>query len=186
MRRVLAAAALATLACLVLAGGARAAVGDYGLKSFEASLSSNQAGAHPDLVTSFELKREASGQLFASTREITVETPPGLLANPNSVEQCTEAELVTINVTDPASGSCPVDSQVGISEVTVFNEGGARTFFEPVYMMTPPVGVNPMLVSIDLPPLTAVTLAPLPRWAMIRRSGTSFASWRTIDSHERP
>src|ERR1700730_418100 len=29
-------------------------------------------------------------------------------------------------------------------------------------MITPPVGVNPMLVSIDLPPLTAVTLAPLP------------------------
>ena len=27
-------------------------------------------------------------------------------------------------------------------------------------MITPPVGVNPMLVSIDLPPLTAVTLAP--------------------------
>ena len=38
-------------------------------------------------------------------------------------------------------------------------------------MITPPVGVNPMLVSIDLPPLTAVMLAPLPRWAMIRRSG---------------
>lgn len=29
-------------------------------------------------------------------------------------------------------------------------------------MITPPLGVNPMLVSIDLPFLTAVTLAPLP------------------------
>ena len=38
-------------------------------------------------------------------------------------------------------------------------------------MITPPVGVSPMLVSIDLPPLTAVTLAPLPRWAMTTRSG---------------
>ena len=28
-----------------------------------------------------------------------------------------------------------------------------------------------MLVSIDFPFLTAVTLAPLPRWAMISRSG---------------
>ena len=35
-------------------------------------------------------------------------------------------------------------------------------------MITPPVGVNPMLVSIDWPSLTAVMLAPLPRWAMIR------------------
>lgn len=139
MRRALeTAAALACLASLALAAGARADVSGYGLKSFEAELSSNQAGAHPDLVTNFELKREASGALFASTRDITVETPPGLLANPNSVAQCTAAELVTINVTDIESGSCPTDSQVGISEVTVFNEGGVRTFFEPVYMMTPP------------------------------------------------
>lgn len=140
MRRALATAALACLTCLALAPGAWADASDYGLKSFEAEVSSNQAGAHPDLVTSFELKREASGALFASTRDITVETPPGLLANPNAVAQCTAAELVTINVTDVKSGSCPTDSQVGISEVTVFNEGGTRTFFEPVYMMTPPDG----------------------------------------------
>jgi len=138
MRSALKMAALTGLACLVFAAGARGDASDYGLNSFEASLSNNQAGAHPDFVTSFELKREASGALFASTRDITVETPPGLLANPNAVAQCTEADLVTINVTDPGSGSCPPDSQVGISEVTVFNEGGPRTFFEPVFMMAPP------------------------------------------------
>jgi hypothetical protein len=55
-----------------------------------------------------------------------------------------------------------------------------------VPMITPPVGVNPMLVSIDLPPLTAVTLAPLPRWAITRRFGRSSANWWTIDSQERP
>lgn len=39
--------------------------------------------------------------------------------------------------------------------------------------MTPPLGVKPMLVSIDRPAFSAVMLAPLPRWAMTRRSGTS-------------
>ena len=38
-------------------------------------------------------------------------------------------------------------------------------------MIKPPLGVSPMLVSIDLPSLTAVTLAPLPRCAMTRRFG---------------
>jgi hypothetical protein len=33
-----------------------------------------------------------------------------------------------------------------------------------------------MLVSIDFPFLTAVTLAPLPRWAMISRPGGSSPS----------
>jgi hypothetical protein len=138
MRRAFEVAAPIVLACLALTGSAEADPSDYGLKSFEASLSSNQAGGHPDLVTSFELKREASGALFATTRDITIETPPGLLANPNAVVHCTAAQLVTIDVNDPESGSCPTDSQVGVSEVTVFNEGGPRTFFEPVFMMEPP------------------------------------------------
>jgi hypothetical protein len=38
-----------------------------------------------------------------------------------------------------------------------------------VPMITPPVGVNPMLVSIERPPLTAVMLAPLPRCAITSR-----------------
>jgi hypothetical protein len=138
VRRTLETAAAAILTCLGLAGTAGAAASDYGVKSFAASLSGNQAGGHPDLVTSFELKREASGALFATTRDITIETPPGLLANPNAVVHCTAAQLVTIDVNDPESGSCPTDSQVGVSEVTVFNEGGPRTFFEPVFMMEPP------------------------------------------------
>ena len=40
-----------------------------------------------------------------------------------------------------------------------------------VPMTRPSSGVKPMVVSMDLPPSTAVMLAPLPRWqVMIFRS----------------
>ena len=39
--------------------------------------------------------------------------------------------------------------------------------------MTPPLGVKPMLVSIDRPAFSAVMLAPLPRCAMTRRSAAA-------------
>ncbi|HWM54167.1 MAG TPA: hypothetical protein VNO20_02090 [Solirubrobacterales bacterium] len=124
---------------LAFATSARADVSDYGIKSFSASLSTNQAGDHPDFVTSFDLKREPSGLLHATTREIVIDSPPGLTGNPNVVPKCTAAQLVLTDVNDPSGeGSCPIGSQVGISEVTVFNEGGARTFIEPVYNMEPP------------------------------------------------
>jgi hypothetical protein len=138
MRRALGAAIVTALCCLALGGSAHAAVSDYGVESFEASLSTAQAGAHPDIAVGFQLKRDDEGFLFATTRDLEIETPPGLLVNPNAVDQCTAAELVAIDVSDPESPSCPTDSQVGITEVTVFNEGGAISFFEPVYMMEPP------------------------------------------------
>jgi uncharacterized circularly permuted ATP-grasp superfamily protein len=52
--------------------------------------------------------------------------------------------------------------------------------------ISPPLGVRPMLVSIETPSRTAVMLAPLPRWAISSRAGRSVASWCTMDSHDRP
>jgi hypothetical protein len=138
MRRLILLSVLVSLSALAFAASARADVSDYGIKSFSASLSTTQAGDHPDFVTSFDLKREPSGLLHAPTREIVIDSPPGLTGNPNVVPKCTAAQLVATDVNDPSGeGSCPIESQVGISEVTVFNEGGARTFIEPVYNMAP-------------------------------------------------
>ena len=140
MRRLPAVALLACLASLVLATVARADATDYAVKSFSASISTDQAGGHPDFTTSFELTRDQeSGELFASTRDLSIDLPPGLIGNPNAVSECTAAQLVTTDVNDPGNeNSCPIDSQVGITEVTVFNGGGTRTLFEPIYMMEPP------------------------------------------------
>jgi hypothetical protein len=132
------ASALAAVLMVLLGGAARADFSDYGIKSFGGSISTSQAGGRPDFTVSFELKREPSGVLFASTREISINAPPGLLGNPSAFPKCTATQLTTTDVEDPNGDSCPIDSQVGISEVTVFNEGGPRTFAEPVYNMEAP------------------------------------------------
>ena len=61
--RLLAAAVAATV---MLVGGlawsseAQADVSDFGIDSVSASLSTTQAGAHPDLTQGFDLKRDPS------------------------------------------------------------------------------------------------------------------------------
>jgi hypothetical protein len=142
VRRLLVTALLTCLASFVFATAAQADATDYAVKSFSASISTDQAGGHPDFTTSFELTRDQeSGELFASTRDLTIDLPPGLSGNPNVVSKCTAAQLVTTDVNDSGNeNSCPVDSQVGITEVTLFNGSGAHTLFEPIYMMEPPGG----------------------------------------------
>jgi hypothetical protein len=124
---------------------AKAAPQDYGIESVGATLSTTQAGAHPDLTFSFDLKRDPSSPLnpagehsaYARTRNVRIELPPGLIGDPNafaSSQQCTVEELLAWNTKE----SCPNSSQVGITRVAVADPSG--TVQEPVYMMQPPGG----------------------------------------------
>ncbi len=139
MKRLIASIWVASLVSLTLVGSAAADAGDYGIESFSASLTSNEAGAHPDFTTTFGLKRDPETNLiFAPTREIAIDLPPGLSGNPNAATRCTAADLALTEPNNPSNeNSCPVDSQVGVSEVTVYNGGGLRTFLEPLYNMEP-------------------------------------------------
>jgi hypothetical protein len=83
-----------------LSGTAQAA---GGIGSFEVHTSSTQAGAHPDLTTSFVL--EDPGQPNAAS-DIQIDLPGGVSGNPNAITACTAANY--------ASQQCPVDSQVGL------------------------------------------------------------------------
>ena len=104
----------------------------YELESVSASLSSTQAGAHADLTTFFELN-EKEGKPYATTRDVEVRLPPGVVGNPQGIPRCTVVQLGS----EPKDSECPIASQVGISEVTV---GGTSsgTFREPIYNMVPP------------------------------------------------
>ena len=131
------------LAGLVLAATlAPSAVADpseYGIKTFTASQTTSQAG---DLSLDFELQTEAGGQLPATTRDIAIELPPGLLGNPNAVPKCTAAQLMTTDVEDKSNATgCAQASQVGITEVLLFKNGSLNGFTEPVFNMKPPEGV---------------------------------------------
>lgn len=113
---------------------AQAEIEGYGLKSVSATLSSQQAGAHADFTTSFELLGngfEPTGR----TRDIFVSLPPGLIGNPQRFPRCSLAQFGQI----PAESNCPQDAQVGITEVTL---GGSvnTTLAEPIYNMYSPGG----------------------------------------------
>lgn len=106
----------------------------YALESVGVSLSSNQAGAHADLTTSFKLTRTGS-EPYAQTRDVEVALPPGMIGNPQAIPRCTVDQLGEL----PEESDCPIDSQVGVTEVTVMDPV-SKTFIEPIYNMKPPAG----------------------------------------------
>jgi hypothetical protein len=136
-----AAFAVALLFSALFAREVRADFNDYGIASFNASLSTSQAGAHPDFTTKVEFKADPASatdptglkQPYADTREITVNIPPGLIGNLNAVPTCSALQLAEI----PFNGiGCPMDSQVGILVVRLYGLAGA--FTSPIYLMESP------------------------------------------------
>ena len=152
--------ALAALALAALAPSASAAEFDkYAVKAVSASLSTTQAGAHADLTTVFELTRDEDNEPFALTRDIAVSLPPGMIGNPQDFPRCSIEELGT----QVEESECPVDSQVGVTDITL---GGAESgaFFEPIYNMDPPggdivarlglfAGIYPTLINVRVNPI---------------------------------
>ena len=126
---------LAVTAAVIFAAPAQAAEFDkYKLESVSVELSTVQAGEHPDFTTSFELS-ETVGEPYASTKDIEVAVPPGVIGNPQGIPRCSATQLGNV----PEESECPIDSQVGVTEVTVSGliDG---TVLEPIYNMEPPGG----------------------------------------------
>jgi hypothetical protein len=118
----------------------------FGIESVEASLSSTQAGAHPDLGLDIAIKQSPNSPLnvfklhdsYAATRDIRFNLPPGLIGDPNAIgaaQQCSAQRLVSYN--EPGGG-CPNASQIGVSTIRAYDLTGV--YREPVYMMQPPGG----------------------------------------------
>jgi hypothetical protein len=116
----------------------------FGLESVQAALSTTQAGAHPDLTFTFEVKQDPATEpnnfglknSYAETRNVIFELPPGLVGDPNVLgfpQQCTAAEL-----SQGPAALCPNGSQVGRTRIFAYDLNS--TFTEPVYMMVPPGG----------------------------------------------
>lgn len=118
----------------------------FGVASVGASLSTTQAGAHPDLTLVADLKRDPLSKVspggehesYATTRNVRFELPPGIVGDPNVLggpQLCRVEELVTFLT----GGGCPNGAQVGISKITITGDLSG-TFTEPMYMMEPPGG----------------------------------------------
>lgn len=112
-----------------LAAGAQAAPEEYGIESVSASLSTLQAGGHPDVFTEIDFK--PASEPVPDTESLAVELPSGLTANPQNFPVC---PLVKFN--NPFVNPCPQDSQVGLVEVLF--EGNANFLREPLFNLPSP------------------------------------------------
>jgi hypothetical protein len=148
-------APLVAAACFFAASASATAAGNcateprpecFGIESVEASLSTMQAGAHPDLGLSVAIKENPLSPTnafglhdsYAATRNIRFDLPPGLIGDPNAigaVQQCSVQQLVSWNV---PGGGCPNGSQIGVSDIAAYEL--TSKFHESVYMMQPPGG----------------------------------------------
>jgi len=103
------------IACVAVASALPAAApASAPVSSFSTTPLSTQAGGHGDLLVSFEF--DAFGTPFQPCycnvpKDITVNTPPGMLGFPSRIPRCTLAQFAT--------RTCPTDSQVGLAFVDV-------------------------------------------------------------------
>jgi hypothetical protein len=195
-RRAFILAALALLAMVVLAATAQAGEQPdefYLDQPTSAYLSNQQAGAHADFDTLFELEGDPSRLSacpyyseclkvpWANVRDVKSELPPGLLGNPTAFPQCSAATFVEQlsigeNVEAPV---CSPDSQVGWASPGVVSQGFVSfpigSFHEPLYNLEAPGGDSHIVarfgfIAVFFPVFIDVRLDPKRGYAVTATS----------------
>jgi hypothetical protein len=125
IRLALGAGAIAIIAALAL--GAGSAQANTGITAYSTSISTTQAGGHPDIAFHAEFDNHLpvgnAPCRCDDPRIYAQHFPTGFIGNPHVAAFCTAVQLLT--------GSCPVESQVGTYSVTVGFDFG----YGPVYNM---------------------------------------------------
>jgi hypothetical protein len=90
-------------------GASNATAGD--IYEFKSVPSTSEAGGHPDILTSLEIATRGTTEgehppcECHDSKDIVVHNPPGVIANPHVLSECTAVQLATY--------SCSADAQVG-------------------------------------------------------------------------
>jgi hypothetical protein len=101
----------------------------FGVSGLTTALSSAQAGAHPNLTTSFSLNQAAEFSPAGEPKDIELSLPAGFVGNPTAVPRCA--------IYDVINNTCPSDTEIGTSTVT-FGGGPHAAFLNQfVYNITP-------------------------------------------------
>ncbi len=132
--RFLGALAVAGALLLGMLGGAPASaaitVTNFdGFTSQENGDVATQAGSHP-FTASIDINWDKVGNIpVENAKDLHVDLPPGLIANPEAIPQCTRLQFM-----DSGGPGCPADTQVGVTTLV-----GALLVppNEPVYNMVP-------------------------------------------------
>ncbi|HEY4279595.1 MAG TPA: hypothetical protein VGM91_15330, partial [Conexibacter sp.] len=114
-------------ATVALAAGTLAFTGvaqaEFGIQpgSFQADVSTLQAGAHPDATTSFNFNLTPGGAPDGSVRDVNVDLPPGLVGNPTAAAECDSGLITQASVVNGVS--CPRNTMVGVANLTLVLAG---------------------------------------------------------------
>jgi len=167
MKRLILFLGLALVALLLGASAAAAALdpAEYRLESVGVELSDTQAGAHADSTTSLAVSSDA-GVAYAKTKDVIARLPAGISGNPEGFPKCTTLQLGTA----PVYSECPLDSQVGSTDITISGSSGGSYINEPVYNMPAPGGdivarfgfyaaFWPVFIDVRLDPETSTLVA---------------------------
>ena len=110
--RLSTAALVATIATVVALGTGTGSAPAAGINKFAMSLSSSQAGGHPDweIETLFEDRTAGSpeGCGCEDVEQVTISAPTGMIGNPHAIPRCTLVEF--------GQNNCPPEAQIGIFE----------------------------------------------------------------------
>jgi hypothetical protein len=148
MRATVAVFAVLLLVCLGLLLGSDRAGAKAPIFSFINEPSTTEAGGHPDIITKARfgnrLNQGPSECGCNSPRDIVIENPEGVVANPHVADICTAAEA--------ALYQCSANAQVGVFEFTLY---GIVYAFIPIYRTVPQAGQGGLFV-FTIPLVTAI------------------------------
>lgn len=136
-------------AAAALAAFAPAAHADFGIETFTTTVTSNQAGGHPDLSTVVNYRLLGDGTPDGRNKDLTVDLPPGFLGNPQAVPTCPMSVLLT-------TSRCNPDSQVGVLTLIFAFGGGSFPFPVPVYHVDTQPGHAASFAAIALIPTVMI------------------------------
>ena len=146
--RFMATIAATSGALLALAAPATAEVA---IESFSTTMSSSQAGGHPDLTTSFSLSNPGAPE---SAKNVVFEAPEGVFGNPNAISRCTASDF--------AQTECPPNSQAGLIVVRANYLGNSNYLLgtAPIFDMVPQAG-EPARFAFIVPTLDIPITIPV-------------------------
>lgn len=130
--------ALALLFVLGVTGHAAAAGTDFDFESGTPSvtLSTNKAGAHPDVTVAFGINSDASDRPFGTARDVEVALPPGLVGNPMVADTCPLDLVLRVEQAD-GTNACPTGALVGYMDFDAITVSGSGLvyFREPIFRL---------------------------------------------------
>ena len=147
--RLLAVTLTATIGVvLVVAASARATVS---IESFSTTMSSSQAGGHPDLITSLSLTNPGDPE---SAKNVIFEAPRGVFGNPNALSRCSDSDF--------AQTQCPPNSQAGLITLSANYSGNPNYLLgtAPIFDMVPRAG-EPARFAFIVPTLDIPITIPV-------------------------